>query len=54
MGDGREVQEGGDVCLPGCFVLMYGRNWHSVVKQLSSNFKKKVKNYGTFTFFKLL
>ena len=30
VGGGREVQERGDMCLPGCFMLMYGRNWHSM------------------------
>ena len=38
-GDGREVQNGEVVCMYTCdwFLLMYGRNQHNIVKQLSSN-----------------
>ena len=32
VGDGREVQERGDICVP-----MTGRKQHNIVKQLSSN-----------------
>ena len=33
-----KVHEKGDVCVPiGWFMLMYGRNKHNIVKQLSSN-----------------
>ena len=34
----------------GCFMLMYGRNHHNIVKSLSSNLKKtfkKKKEYKT-------
>ena len=34
VGDGKEVQEGGDY---DWFTLMYGRKQHNIVKQLSSN-----------------
>ena len=38
VGGGREVQEGGDICTPMAdSLLMYGRNKHNIVKQLSSN-----------------
>ena len=33
-GGGREAQEGGDIVTD---VLLYGRNQHNIVKQLSSN-----------------
>ena len=37
-GGRREVQEGGDRCIPMADSwLMYGRNPHNTVKQLSSN-----------------
>ena len=36
---GREVQEGGDICTCGWFILMYGRNQHNIVKQWSFNSK---------------
>ena len=32
MEGGREGHQGGDICM-----LMYGRNQHNIVKQLSSN-----------------
>ena len=35
VGGGREAPEGGDICTP--VADSYGRNQHSVVKQLSSN-----------------
>ena len=33
VGDGREVPKGGDICIPitSQFLLMYGRNHHSIV-----------------------
>jgi len=35
---GREVEEGEDMCIPMAeFTLLYGRNQHNIVKQLSSN-----------------
>ena len=40
---GKGVQEGGDTCMPThvclchTFMLMYGKNHHNIVKQLSSN-----------------
>ena len=38
VGGEKEVQEGGDICYTyGWFMLMYGRNQHNTVKQLSSN-----------------
>ena len=37
LGGGREVQEGGDMYTYGWFMLMYGRNQHNIVKQLSFN-----------------
>ena len=44
MGGGREVQEGGDMYTPMAdFMLLYGRNQHNIVKQLSSNKKFKTK-----------
>lgn len=37
MGCGRAVQEGGHISVPGAdFMLMYGRDQHDTVKQLSS------------------
>ena len=45
-GGGREIQEGGDLYTYGWFMLIYGRNQHNIVKQLSSNqklFKKARK-----------
>ena len=37
VGEGTEVQEGGDICTPVAdFMLMYGRNQHNMLKQLSS------------------
>ena len=42
VGDGREVQEGGDVGIPVAdFVLMHGRNQHNIVKQIFCNKKLK-------------
>ena len=37
----------------GGFTLLYGRNQHNIVKQLSSNFKKKKKkeNKDSFDFY---
>ena len=44
VGGGREFQEGGDICTPMAdFMLLYGRNQHNNVKQLSSNKKFKTK-----------
>ena len=44
VGGGREVQEGGDMYTPMAdFMLLYGRNQHNIVKQLSSNKKFKTK-----------
>ena len=38
QGDGREVQEGGNMGVPyGCFLLLYDRKPHNFVKQLSFN-----------------
>ena len=38
VGGGKEVQEEEDICYTyGWFMLMYGRNQHNIVKQLSSN-----------------
>ena len=34
---GKGVQEGGDICVCGWFMLMYDRNQHNIVKQLSCN-----------------
>ena len=36
---GREVQEGGNIHIPMAiiFMLIYGRNKHNIVEQLSSN-----------------
>ena len=39
VGDGREVQEGGDMSTFGWFVLMYDRNQHNIIKELYSNKK---------------
>ena len=40
-GGGREVQEEEDIMYTyGWFVLIYGRNQHNIVKQLSSNEKE--------------
>ena len=37
-GDGREVQEGGDICIPMAeFILMFDRKQQNSVKQLSLN-----------------
>ena len=37
MGGGRAIQEGGHISVPGAdFMLMYGRDQHDTVKQLSS------------------
>ena len=36
-GDGRGVQDGGYMYTCGWFMLMYGKNHHNIVKQLSSN-----------------
>ena len=33
VGDGREVHEGGDICIPGADSLMYGTNQYNIVKQ---------------------
>ena len=40
MGEGREAHEGGNISNYDWFVLLYGRNQHNSVKQLSPNFKK--------------
>ena len=37
VGGGREFQEGGDICILLAVTLLYGRNQHNIVKQLSSN-----------------
>ena len=40
-GGGREVQEAGGICVfNGWYMLMYNRNQHSIIKQLSLNQKK--------------
>ena len=44
VGDGREVQEGGDI--GGCFMWMYDRNQHKIAKQLSSNKQLQKKKIG--------
>ena len=36
-GDGREAQDGGHMCTYGCFMLMYGKNHHNILKYLASN-----------------
>ena len=37
-GDGREVQEGGDICILSAeLTVLYSRNQHDIIKQLSSN-----------------
>ena len=39
-GGGREVQEGGDICVSmadSSTFMMFGRNQHNTIKQLSSN-----------------
>ena len=38
-GGGREAQEEGAIYTYGRFTLLYGRNEHNTVKQLSSNLK---------------
>ena len=44
IGDGMEVQEGEKhMYIYGWFLLLYGRNQHNIVKQLSS-VKNKLKN----------
>ena len=35
VGDGREVQEGGDEYIYGWSMLMYGRKQYNIVNQLS-------------------
>ena len=52
MGGGRAVQEGGHISVPGAdFMLMYGRDQHDTVKQLSSkgggDLSKKKEKTGT-------
>ena len=42
MGDGREVQKRGDICVP---VLRFDRKQQNSVKQLYFNKKKNLKNY---------
>ena len=37
VGGGKEVQDGGDTYICGWFMLIYGRNQHNIVKQLSFN-----------------
>ena len=39
VGGGREVKEGGDICIYtyGWFIVIHGRNHHSIVKQLFFN-----------------
>ena len=37
VGGRREVQEGGDICIPMADPLMYCRSQHKIVKQLSAN-----------------
>ena len=44
IGDGMQVQEGGKhMYIYGWFLLLYGRNQHNIVKQLSS-VKNKLKD----------
>jgi len=37
MGWGREAEEGKNICNYNGSLLMYGKDYHSTVKQLSSN-----------------
>ena len=42
MGWGREAEEGKNICNYNGSLLMYGKDYHSTVKQLSSNKKKRM------------
>ena len=51
--DGREVQKGGDICIPyGWFILSFDRKQQNSVKQLSFSKKKLIERCGTYIHWK--